>query len=138
MWCYDQVISKAVMLAMDKQQKNTLEDLDKAYKASTRSRIPVARKCTFKQSQWLRKLQRYIHTCMHACIHTYIHTCMHTYIHTYIHTYMHAYIHTYIHTYIHAYIHTYIHTCMHTYTANVKRTRRYDYCPYHTHVDSAS
>ena len=58
----------------------------------------------------------YIHTCMHACIHTYItyiHTCIHTYIHTCIHAYMHTCIHAYMHTCIHAYMHTCIHTYIH-------------------------
>ncbi len=85
----------------------------------------------------------YMHTCIHAYIHTYRwipdagvdgDDDIHTYTHTCIHRWeafkkmrgMMTYIHTYIHTFIHvsmreggrvciqAYMHTYVHTYMHT------------------------
>ena len=54
----------------------------------------------------------YVHTYIHACIHTYmhayIHACMHTYICIYIYIYIYIYIDTYIYIYIFTHIHMYI------------------------------
>ena len=54
---------------------------------------------------------------MHTDIHAYIHTCIQTYIHTYMHAYIHTCMHTYIHTYIRirSYTHAYTNAQIHTY-----------------------
>jgi hypothetical protein len=77
------------------------------------------------------RANQYIHTYIHACMHTYtrgdvfhvrsasndgnyIQTYIHTNIHTHIRAHEHMYTHTYTHTsHEHMYTHTYIHTYAH-------------------------
>ena len=47
-------------------------------------------------------MHTYIHACMHTFIHTYIHSCLHTFINTYIHIYI-LLIFTYVYIYIYIY-----------------------------------
>ena len=74
----------------------------------------------------------YIHTYMHACIHTNIQAYKHIY--TYKHTYTYIHIHIHTHTYTYTYIHIHTHTHTHTYTYIHIHTHTYTYK--HTYIQT--
>ena len=52
----------------------------------------------------LQLLQKYTHTCTHACMHAYTHTCTHACMHAYTHMHTHTHTHTQ-HTHTHTHTH---------------------------------
>ena len=74
----------------------------------------------------------YIHTCMHAYMHTYIQTNKHTHTYTYIHIHIHTHTYTYIH--IHTHTCTYIHIHTHTYTYTYIHIHTHTYTHIHTYI----